>query len=207
MIAMKKIHTVLILSIITVMGYSAAPDTTKIATIQEKNEWFRTGAWRGEFKALPDESIDAVAFYDHYEMYASLWTQVFNFLENTDLEQIETGNYTIAGDTVRVIVQEYVTQDMDERDYEAHRKYIDLQYLIRGKEYIGVADLNQYTSVVKSFDVQNDIGFYKVAGGELRMADDHVFFIFFPDNAHMPCIMAKERLPVKKVVFKIPANL
>jgi YhcH/YjgK/YiaL family protein len=177
----------------------------KVAADDDMYRWFEGRSWLGNCQVLPDQSIDVAALHYHYTQYPSLWDAVFRYLEVTDLEHLQAGSYRIAGDSVRVIVQQYDTRDVDELNYEAHRKYIDLQYVISGKELIGVAGVDQNTPIVEPYDAMEDIGFYKIKEGVLRSADDQVFFIFFPDDAHMPCIKDEERLPVKKIVFKIPA--
>jgi YhcH/YjgK/YiaL family protein len=201
---MKDARIIFIFFITSAMGCSNAPDAVKVVADDEKYEWFNKRPWLGNSKVLPDQSIDVAAFHDHYTENPSLWDSVFRFMEETDLEHLQTGSFRIAGDSVRVIVQQYDTRDAGELNYEAHQKYIDLQYVISGKELIGVAGLDQYSSIVEPYDEVEDIGFYEIKDGILRSADDRVFFIFFPDDAHMPCIRDEERLSVKKIVFKIP---
>jgi len=188
------------------MGCSVKTEGLKIACETDIEDWFLKGEWKGTFEARPDKSIDKASFYAHYSAHSSLWNQVFSYLSSTDLEHLVTDTYFIAGDSIRVIVQEYETSDRMDLHYEAHRKYIDLQYVITGKERIGIADLDQKKMVVKPYHEQEDIGFYEIGGGDLRQADNQVFFIFFPWDAHMPCIRSDESITVKKIVFKIPVN-
>ena len=49
--------------------------------------------------------------------------------------EIETGVHVI-NPRVRAIVSEYETKEQNELGYEAHREYIDIQYLISGEEKI-----------------------------------------------------------------------
>ncbi len=202
---MRGARIIFIYLITSAMGCSSAPDPMNNVAASDRYEWFEGRTWLGNWNVMPDQTVDVPAFYVHYAEHPSLWKAVFKYLEDTDLEHLQTGSYRIAGDSVRVIVQQYDTRDVEELNYEAHRKYIDLQYVISGKELISVAGLDQYSTIVKPYDEMEDIGFYDVNEGVLRQADDQLFFIFFPDDAHMPCIKDGERLPVKKIVFKIPA--
>lgn len=127
----------------------------------------------------------------------------FDYLKNTDLAALNTGRYFLKSDSLIVIVDEYNTKNPEETKYEAHKKYIDIQYLIKGEEKIGVSKLQKDSKVVISYDETKDIAFYDMAEENYRTANSSVFFIFFPEDAHRPCVKTDENSPVKKIVFKI----
>lgn len=196
------LRPILFIILVSVMAYSNTPDTSYFEVNKDSQEWFEAGEWYRGVYGSPDASIDKAALYKHYSKYKDIWDQVFDFMRNTNLEAIETGKYPIAGDSLFVIVDEYVTQDVEERKYEAHRKYIDLQYIIEGKELIGVAELDE-VNLIEPYDGEKDIAFYEKSNGKFRVADSSVFFIFFPDDAHQPCVKFDQARRVKKIVFKI----
>ena len=74
----------------------------------------------------------------YYNLSESL-KKGLQWLEATDLNEMADGKYTIDGERVYASVQTYETKL--EAKYESHRKYIDIQYLIKGSEKIGVTDL------------------------------------------------------------------
>lgn len=199
---MKKSIPILFIILVSVMVYSNSPDTTYFEVSKDSQEWFEDGSWYKGINARPDASIDMVLLYQHYSSHRDLWDRVFDFLRNSNLETLDTGRYVLSEDSLFVIVDEYITEDVEERKYEAHRKYIDLQYIIRGKELIGVAELDN-VNLIESYDDEKDIAFYEKAKGNYRLADNSVFFVFFPDDAHQPCVKADQAQPVKKIVFKI----
>ena len=199
---MKKTISILFTLLFSVMAYSISSDTSFVEENKEGREWFEAGEWYRGVSASPDASIDQSALHKHYSKHTDLWNQVFDFMRNTNLETIQTGKYALAGDSLFAIVDEYVTQDVEERKYEAHKKFIDLQYLIKGKELIGVAGLDE-VSLIEPYDGEKDIAFYKKPDGNFRLADKNVFFIFFPNDAHQPCVKLDQAQPVKKIVFKI----
>jgi YhcH/YjgK/YiaL family protein len=104
-----------------------------------------------------------------------------------------------------VLVQEYVTKPVEQGLWEAHRKYIDVQYMVNGAERMGVANLRtmqlgEYVSE-KDFQAMSGTGNYlDVFAG--------AFTIFFPDDAHMPGLQTNDPESVRKVVLKvkIPTN-
>lgn len=84
---------------------------------------------------------------------------------------------------------------------EAHRKYIDIQYLIEGEELIGVAPLASMERVAEAAP-ERDIWFYEGETAKLPLSGGR-FAILFPQDAHAPCIAAGECRPVRKVVVKV----
>lgn len=167
-------------------------------------EWFNKGPWREDLEIAPDQSIDMEKFHAHYQENSGLWEKVFEFLVEQDLETLEPGKYDLAGDSLFAKVDRYVTKNEEEALFEAHRKYIDLQYIIEGEERIGVSELKGY-EVVEPYDEERDIAFYTLPQNNYRVADNERFFIFFPTDAHRPCVKTDYKKPVKKIVFKILA--
>ena len=65
-----------------------------------------------------------------------------DFLQNTDLENLEPGKYEIDGKNVYANVTEYTTIPWEEAKYESHRDYTDIQYMIRGTETMTYAPVD-----------------------------------------------------------------
>lgn len=179
-------------------------DTALADVNDDVKEWFNNGPWREYLDIAPDQSIDMERFHAHYQEHPGLWEKVFEFLVEQDLETLEKGKYVLAGDTLFAMVDQYVTKNEEGTNFEAHRKYIDLQYIIEGEERIGVSDLKGY-EVVEPYDDERDIAFYTLPHNNYRVADNERFFIFFPTDAHRPCVKTDYKKSVKKIVFKILA--
>ena len=95
------------------------------------------------------------------------------------------------------------TRAPETAQFESHRKYIDLHYLIRGKEMIGsaaAASLRQ----VKSYARENDAALYERPGKYRRLIlTPGEFVVFFPGQAHMPGCYTIRSEEIKKVVVKV----
>ena len=123
------------------------------------------------------------------------------WLENTSLEQLTDGKYEIDGDIIYASVQTYVTKS--EANYESHRKYIDIQYLIRGKEKVGVTDIGNCTTCIE-YDNERDLEFYNInCREEYIELTESTFAIFYPHDAHKPSITIDTPTTVKKIVVKV----
>lgn len=117
------------------------------------------------------------------------------------MKTLATGRYGIDGNNVYVIVTEAPTKDYDKTAFESHRKYIDLQYVITGKENMGKASLASVT-VNKPYDEAADIAYY-AGEGKIYTLPAGTFMLFFPTDAHRPNITPGGNKVVKKIVIKI----
>lgn len=136
-----------------------------------------------------------------YYPISKLLQKGFEWLESQDLANIEPKKYVIDGDAVWANVQEYETKD--DAKYETHRKYIDIQYMIRGQEFVGVSDKSNCITCEK-YDAETDLEFLDIkTGEEYQVLNEGEFLVFFPNDAHKPSINPNEKLKVKKVVVKV----
>ena len=67
---------------------------------------------------------------------------------------------------------------------EAHRKYLDIQYIVKGKEVVGWADLADCT-IQGEFNEEKDIGKY-TGNFEFININEGICYVAFPEDAHMP---------------------
>lgn len=122
-------------------------------------------------------------------------------LENVDFSQVEPGRYSILGDDCFALVQTYETKPLDEGRWEAHRKYIDIQFLAKGKERMGYAATDKL-KVVEDYNESKDVMFFD-GKGEFFDVCEGEFVVFTPQDAHMPSLIAHESDDVIKVVIKV----
>ncbi len=128
----------------------------------------------------------------------------FEWLKKQDLESIKPDKYYINDENIYANVQEYQTKET--ALYEAHRKYIDIQYMIRGNEVVGVCD-KEYCKTNIKYDPEADIEFMDCCIEDpWQTLNEGEFIVLFPNDAHKPSITPdKTSSPniVKKVVVKV----
>jgi len=95
-----------------------------------------------------------------------------------------------------------VGKEPGETRFEAHQIYADIQYVVRGREHIGLMPLDS-AEVVVPYDDEKDIKFLRTNNDNYQLADSGRFFIFFPDDAHRPGTKVASGEKVKKVVVKV----
>lgn len=101
----------------------------------------------------------------------------------------------------RILVQEGVTNCAQGRTFEAHRAYLDIQYIVEGQETVGWAPLDSLTET-EEFDTAKDKGTY-VGQADFVRIDAGNCYVVFPEDAHMPGVHLDEPHAYKKLVLKL----
>lgn len=127
--------------------------------------------------------------------------KALKYLRENDLRNKEPGTYYIDGNKMYISVAQYKTKSSEEALWEAHRKYTDIQYVIKGSEKMGYTSIKNI-KITNEYDEDKDILFGE-ATGDFVTVPEGSFTIFMPHDAHMPCISIDKREYVKKVVVKI----
>src|SRR5262245_7996093 len=94
--------------------------------------------------------------------------KAFDFLRRPDLATVERGRHDIDGDNVFALVQDYETKPREQGKWEAHRKYIDVQYVVSGDECIGYANLGTL-KITKDYDDKDDYLLAEGSGDFIRV--------------------------------------
>ena len=116
---------------------------------------------------------------------------------------LEEGRYELDNGCY-YMVQEYMAREEQNTRFEAHTKYIDLQFVVEGFEYIGLADLRTL-KVNIPYDAEKDAEYYTKEGNYTKfLLEAGHFMLLFPDDAHRACMAALPAVNVKKIVVKIP---
>ena len=123
------------------------------------------------------------------------------FLSQDNLEDLEVGKYRIVDDKVFALVQEYQTKE--NVVFEAHKKFIDIQFIIKGAERLGFCDIAN-CEFSSGYDKLKDIEFFNSFkhANFINLIENN-FMIFFPTDAHAPSLNINFSTPVKKIVVKV----
>lgn len=164
-------------------------------------KWLKSKAWRNGVKLKLHPSVNAGAFYEQYQANKAVWDKAFQLITQHNLDTLKPGKYPIDGDNAYANITEAQSKELEKASWESHQNYIDLQYVINGKERIGVAPVTRAT-VTNAYDAAKDVTNY-MADGQYYVAEPGTFFLFFPKDAHRPNIKVEGFEIVKKMVIKI----
>ena len=137
-------------------------------------------------------------------LYAPAIQKAMAWLQEHDLAKIPTGRQEIDGDRLYVMVNEYTSEPKAVRRAEAHRKYVDVQYIVSGAEIISYARLQDGYEVLEDKLAEKDAIFYAGLQDEVELGlKAGMFAVLFPWEVHRPNCAFDEPAPVRKVVMKI----
>ncbi len=139
----------------------------------------------------------------YYSIDSSL-EEAGKFLQDFVDNPKPTGRYDIEGDRVFAIVSQYKTKPAEGKLCEAHRKYIDLQFMLKGREYIGWAPVDELYMETEEFSKGGDIAYYSGNCKTWLPLKEGYFVLLFPQDAHLPCIKSSISQQYNiKIVVKI----
>lgn len=111
----------------------------------------------------------------------------------------------IDDDVVFALVQEFETSATDaEVDFEAHRNYLDIQYVASGEEVMGWAPLSELPHP-SDYNPAKDVlhGMLSAAAMTPVTVKAGQAAVFFPKDAHAPKLAGAKPGWVKKIVVKV----
>jgi YhcH/YjgK/YiaL family protein len=145
--------------------------------------------------------LDTLGCAQRYAALHRRFGRAFRFLAETDLDALPTGRSDILGplnDDMFAIIERRDGRGREAARLEAHRRYIDIQYTVRGDEEIGWTPLSSCVDPDGSFDPSRDIVFFRDRPSTWLHVPPGGFAIFFPGDAHAP--LAGKGAMVKAIV-------
>ena len=144
--------------------------------------------------------LDSLRNAHLYSALSGRFDQAFQYLREADLANLPLGKYELDGTNVFVALQEYTTKRPEQGKWEAHRRYIDIQYIVSGSEQICYAALSR----MQQGEYLEAKDFLALSGeGDLLTLHGGDFAVFFPEDAHRPGMALGEPAQVRKAVVKI----
>jgi YhcH/YjgK/YiaL family protein len=139
----------------------------------------------GEYKGLSKSLDDAI-----------------DFMLSADLDGLEQGKTEIDGQRIFAAVSAYESKDPEKAQYEAHRRYIDIQIILSGEERIFYLPLDEL-SVQEEYSAEKDALLFSRDGGSAIDLKPGMFCLLFPQDAHKPGCRIGDVGTVKKAVIKV----
>ena len=127
----------------------------------------------------------------------------FEFLLRSDLQELADGRHDIDADDVFAIVDRGMGRGQVDSPLEFHRRYLDIQYVVRGIDLIGWSPTTDCRHEKSDFDADRDLGFYADRASTWCRVPAGKFAIFFPTDAHAPLGGTG---PIHKVVVKVAVD-
>ena len=149
--------------------------------------------------------VDRLKNADQYRTMGERLAVALDWLRSQDFAGMEIGQYPIRGEEIYALLQRYQPRSRAETQWEAHRKYFDVQYVVAGREQMGYAPFDTLKES-KPYDPESD-AVMLTGPGDFIAAPQGTFFILGPNDAHMPAIAPEpdgsSSSEVTKVVVKV----
>ena len=125
------------------------------------------------------------------------------YLLQLNVGEEDAGKKVVVNDNFFYSVQSYETKPTNECKLESHRKYIDIQIMVSGKERMDVVDISRL-DISEEYDEDRDIQLWKIpkrlVRSTLRSGD---YIILYPENAHRGAMSINDTEHVLKIVGKV----
>lgn len=138
--------------------------------------------------------------------------EAIDYLKRTDCATLPLGKTAVDGERIFLQIQEYLSKPAEEVVLEVHRKYIDLQIVLEGEEWMGYARYEKEHPTLGDYDETADVQFFPksvmpfwAAGAESPQrfrATAGTIAIFTPDDIHASQIGVEKLQKVRKMVVK-----
>jgi len=158
---------------------------------------------RKEAKVQMERDQIIINKLQHAERYFNVhpaFEKAFAFLRQNGLAELPADRYKIDGDRLFCMISKGPGRSRAEAKLEAHRKYIDIQYVIAGTDDMGWKPTADCKLTDTSYDTDKDIEFFKDQPDSWTQVPAGSFVIFFPEDAHAPLVGKGE---IHKAVLKI----
>lgn len=126
--------------------------------------------------------------------------KAIHFIKNNDLNLLPLGKREV-DDSMFINTFEYVADNQINDFYEAHKQYIDIHIVLRGKEKMAGLDI-QNGILRDKFDEVNDFGLYDGKAEYETILENDICLIVFPEDLHEPKIYVNDE-KIRKVVVKV----
>jgi YhcH/YjgK/YiaL family protein len=136
---------------------------------------------------------------DCYHLH-TVFERAFAFLRQDALAELPSGRHEIDGDRLFCVISKGPGRSRAEAKLEAHRKYIDIQYVMAGTDEMGTKPTADCQLPDTGYDAENDIEFFRDEPGSWTKVRAGSFIVFFPEDAHAPLVSTGE---IHKAVLKV----
>ncbi|MDA7524442.1 YhcH/YjgK/YiaL family protein [Verrucomicrobia bacterium] len=149
--------------------------------------------------------ISNIRIKHHPFVQSGIVSKCLNWVESMSFNCNEE-RVTLDGESLFLMQQKYTTIAPEQGKFESHRRYVDIQCLLSGRERIDVADAKKLSP---KEGWKGDFRFYHppqngFSSISLCPLD---YCVLFPGEAHRPMISVERPESVKKIVFKVDVNL
>jgi len=147
--------------------------------------------------------LDTLETLDFYGPLIPDYPLIGAFLRESSYAGLEPGRYPIPRTEAYVLIQHYRTAVRAEKKWESHRRHLDIQIVLRGRELVGCRDIGTLT-VNEPYRDDKDVLFYEAPEQSTELLlEAGSFCVFYPRDGHQPGWHRDAPSDVVKAVVKV----
>ena len=155
-------------------------------------------------------NIDTVKEQINYKKFEKAFLYIQKLQDKNSLEYkslanigLDECNKIVLDENCFVLEQAYITKDKKDCFFESHKKYIDIQYIFYGTEIMEVENINNL-EIIQEYNESLDYAKHaqSINSSSLLIRENELA-IFYPSDAHMPCLKVDKNEKIIKAVFKV----
>ncbi|MEN9919734.1 MAG: hypothetical protein RL662_2170 [Bacteroidota bacterium] len=147
--------------------------------------------------------IDSIKNLKNYSGLNPLFPKAIAYINSLDFANLAIGKVELDGKNMFSIISESTLKTCENAKLEVHNNYIDIQIPVSKTEGFGWSQRVDVSEEKAPFDEVKDIQFFEDKSALQFNLPPNNFVIFFPQDAHAPCIGEGT---VTKIVIKVKVN-
>lgn len=144
--------------------------------------------------------LDSLDNANQYVAVHPGFERAFDYLRSPNLSGLAAGRHGIDGERLYAVVVKGRGVGAAGAKMEAHRRYIDVQFVLAGADLCGWLPTDQCHSVRQAYDPKGDCELFSDPAKAWVALPPGFLAVFFPSDAHAPMACDGE---VHKVVVKV----
>jgi len=144
--------------------------------------------------------IDSIEKIEEYIGLNPYFPQAVKYIKSLDFNNIQLGKVELDGKNLFASVTESTLKNTVDAKLEVHNEYIDIQIPVSKAETFGWSPRADMKDESAPFDTEKDIQFFKDKSSMQFTLQPGNFAVFFPQDAHAPCIGEGK---IIKIVIKV----
>ena len=149
--------------------------------------------------------LDSLNNYQIYNGIHKDWEKAFKVISDYLSKPIPEGdNVSVEQDGIKMVMQTYKTRAANEKKYEGHKKNIDIQFLVKGKEIIYYANSKGLDVIVPYSEERDHMSFADSDYASPLHLVPNCFAVFMPGEAHKTQCVWDEVVDAVKIIVKLP---
>jgi YhcH/YjgK/YiaL family protein len=132
--------------------------------------------------------LDHLNNHSRYSGLHPHFQKSFDFLQNVTPQDFENEKTEINGEECFALFMKGTGKGKSDYKMEAHRKYIDIQYVLRGNDLMAYRPLLECSKIHTPYKDKEDYLLVSDPAIDFLLVKENQFTIFFPEDAHAPLL-------------------